>query len=180
MHRADIGRGLDPAGHTQTEIGAVDGDEHIRSGLDHGGGGFLDPALEVEIFRQHLGQTHDAEFFHRKSAGQAPGLHLGPADAVEGDAGHEGFQPGHQRPAKPVARRLARQNEGAHQPARSRTQRKSPRSRAAATVASRSSTMTPPASMTIPSSPAAAAPSIVRGPMVGRSMRRSCPCLGAL
>ena len=84
MHCSDVGFLFHLARDTQGEVGAVDGDEHIRRGLDHRVGRLVNPSHEGAVLGQYLGQPHDAQLVHVKAAFQPLGHHLRPADAVEG------------------------------------------------------------------------------------------------
>ena len=81
------------------------------------------------------------------------GLHQRPADTVEFQLGRKLFQPGHQSSTEFVARRLARDQIEPHQGALPAPTGTGPRCRRRAITAARSSTMTPPASMTMPDEP---------------------------
>ena len=93
MHRANIRYRLDPLGHAEREIGAVDGDHHIGLGVNDGLRRLVDPRHQGFVFRQDLGDAHDRQFGHIKTAAQPFGGHIRPADPVKGDVGAQGFQP---------------------------------------------------------------------------------------
>src|SRR5512138_3538219 len=135
----------------------------------------------------------------RKAAFQALGGHQLAADAGKADppAGLR-LQRGHEAGAELIARGLAGDQENewalsvggaaprnhlgggvAHDGTASvlMPTRKRPARSAAFVTAGASTTRVPPASTAMPRSPAAAAPSTVATPMVGRSARRSCPGL---
>ena len=103
MHGADAAGRLDQPGDAQAEIGAVDGDHHIRARIDHRLCGLGDAAFQVAVFGQHFHDAHDAQLGHVKAAGQPLRLHLGATDAVKGHVRHQRPQPCHQRAAQLVA-----------------------------------------------------------------------------
>ena len=96
------------------------------------------------------------------------------------DIRHMRAQPLHQRRAQLVARSFSCNDEDPHQLAFSRTQRNRPSSSQRATVLARSSSITPPASITMPSRPAAATPSGVPAPDHGQIRAAVLPGFGAL
>ena len=163
--------------HPQPEIRRVDRHQGHRLRRNHRLGHFADPALQVEILRQNLGDPHHRKLLHRKERPHPLGLHQGPGHARELHPRRQRLQPSHQRRPQTVARRLPGDKEDLHG---SRAQRKSPAASASATIAGRSRQITPPASHTIPPRPAAATRRTVSTPKAGRSIRRSCDGLGAL
>src|SRR6266550_5710117 len=133
-------------------------------------------------------QSHDRELLDRKQRCQPLARHRLAADALEFHGAAEALaQYLHQAGAEPVARFLrcdqkylprdiagCSSRDHADKPVTKR-----PAASAASITAWGSTMIVLPATIAIPASFAAAAPSTVRGPMVGRSKRRSCPRLGA-
>src|SRR6266481_7829151 len=133
-------------------------------------------------------QSHDRELLDRKKRCQSFARHRLAADALEFHGAAEALaQYLHQAGAEPVARFLRRDQKYLPRDIAGCSPRdhadkpvtKRPAASAASTTACGSTTIVLPATIAIPASCAAAAPSTVRGPMVGRSKRRSCPLLGA-
>ena len=170
------------------EIGTVDDDEDVGRGLDHGSGGLLDQPQDLRQLLDDGGKPDDRELFDRKQRGQALARHRAAADALEPHRAAKALaQHLHQIGAEAIAGFLRRDQKDLPQPLGARASRrhadspwmKSPALSAASIMACDSAAMVLPAMMAMPASPALATPSMVLGPTVGRSKRKSWPLLGA-
>ena len=121
----------------------------------------------------------------RNSDGSPSRRHLVAADAAELDRlAVRRLQRAHQRGAEAVAGFLGRDEKDLHADAHRRLGKTDDENawpgRRFSTTLCGSATIVPPASTASPARPAAITPSIVRGPIDGRSKRRSWPGFGAL
>src|SRR4051812_27584417 len=172
------------AGDTVGEVGAVDDDERVRRGFGHGLRGLADQPQDLRQLLHDRGEAHDRELLDRKQRLQPLARHGVAADAHELHAVAEPLaQHLHQGAAEPVAGFLRGDQEDLalgiatlHHAGRPMTKRYL--ASASAIIACGSATMVLPATTAMPASPAAATPSRVHGPIVGRSKRRSCPLFG--
>src|SRR5580693_4682789 len=179
------------AGDPMGEIGAVDDHQRIRACRDHGGCGFAYPAKNHRQPARYRRNAHDRKLVDGERTGDAGSRHGAAADPVErqraavtrfertNQCGAEriaGFFRGDDIKRKRLALRL-----GPHCAASWPTPATKIFSRSAAAITSAASAMmVEPAATATPASPARAAPSMVRGPIEGRSKRRSWPGFGAL
>src|SRR5258708_19548616 len=170
------------------EIGTVDDHENIGRGVRRGGGGRRDQPQDLRKLRYYRGEPYDRQFLDTKQRRQPLAHHRLAADALEPHGAAEALaQHLHQAGAEPIPRFLRRDQEyfsrhiggwsGRCHAGKPVTNR--PAASAASIIACGSTVIVLPAMIAIPASFAAAAPSTVRGPMVGRSKRKSCPRLGA-
>src|SRR5579872_1483185 len=161
-----------------SEVGTVDDDEHVGPCSHHRGNGLPDQAQDLRQLLDHGGKADDRQLFNRKQRLQALSRHCEPTDTFECNGIAEALAKHlHQMRAQPIAgflccdqKNLARDPAicgRRHQEARPVTKR--PASSAASIMACASATTVFPATTATPESPAAAAPSTVRGPMAGKS-----------
>src|SRR5712691_8735342 len=183
-------------GDSVGEVGRIDKDEHIgRRGRDRRDG-LAQPSQDGRKPGQDRADPDGHQVPDRKKTCQARFTHARPADTAER---HRALldlrQRVHQTSAEEIARglagdqkhselsRLAGTSSSIHNrsPDKAGTPTTNSRARSAACATRSGSAMiVPPATAATPARPARATPSIVCGPIEGRSNRRSCPCFGAL
>ena len=186
----------DALGDGVREFGAVDDDDRVRAALHDGVDRAIDPPHDRGQARDDGAETHDGDVAEGKQAAQSLRRHGVAADPLERDrpiaqrgpeGGHElgaeliagflaGDQPDRQGPATGSAHAAS---DEASSPAAVPT-RNIPSRSAVLTVSSRSRTRVTPLATATPRKPALAARTKVRGPIAGRSMRRSWPRFGIL
>src|SRR6185437_14458923 len=176
------------ARHAMGEVRTIDDDQNIRLSRHHGIRGLPDQPQDLRQLHHDAGKADDRQFLDRKQRAQPLARHGAAADAFEFDGATEplaqhlhqprakavaGFFGGDQEYPAPDTARHARRAHAAtpvtNNPALS----------AASIMVCGSATTVLPAIMAMPASFAAAAPSTVRGPIAGKSWRRSWPALGA-
>src|ERR1700722_4864581 len=179
------------AGDPVGEIGAVDDHQRIRARGDHGGGGLTNPAEDQRQPARDRRNAHDRKRVDGEWTDDAGGRHGASANAVErrraavprlqgtNQCGAEriaGFLRGDDIERERPGFRLLPHRAGSSPTPATKTFSRS----AIAMTSAASAMMVEPAATATPASPARAAPSIVRGPIEGRSKRRSWPGFGAL
>ena len=155
MNHANIALRAHQLGDAQAEIWAVDCDQDIRLSRQNCICRFANACFESAVLWQDLGQSHHAQLVHRELTDQTLRLHQWATDACKTNIGLQCLQAIHQSTAQLIARYLTCDHKHLH--AASLTHRNMPCSSSSAITASRSRTMTPPASITMPSNPASAA-----------------------
>ena len=94
------------------EIGAVDDDENVGRGCNHGLRGLADPPQDHRQLLDHGGKPDDRQFLDRKQRRQSLARHRAAADALELHRAAEPLaQHLHQIGAEPVAGFLRRDQE---------------------------------------------------------------------
>src|SRR4029077_14296464 len=168
------------------KVRAVDDDQCVGTGRDHGVRRLPDAPQDERQFWHDCADSQDREFIHGEKTGEAARCHVTPADAAKGDIGPQGTHRIHQRAAEHIAGLFRRHEKElvrkCHYVDRSALMPTTKILALSAAVASAAgwATIEPPATTAIPASPARAVSSTVRGPMAGRSKRRSCCGFGAL
>src|SRR5580704_12710632 len=179
------------AGDPMGEIGTIDDHQRIRSRGDHGGRGLANPAKNHRQPARDRRNTHDRKLVDGEWADNAGSRHGTSADAVERQCTAVArFERTSQCSAERIAgffgsddikRKRSGLRLAPHRAASSPTPATKIFSRSAAAMTSAASAMMVlPAATAMPASPARATPSMVRGPIEGRSKRRSWPGFGAL
>src|SRR5580704_17660652 len=173
------------------EIGTVDDHQCIRARGDHGGRGLANPAKNHRQPARDCRNAHDRKLVDGEWTDDASRRHGASADPVERQcAAVPRFERTNQRRAERIAGffggdDINRDRSGlrlvSHRAASSPTPATKMLSPSAAAITSPASAMmVEPAATATPASPARATPSMVRGPIDGRSKRRSWPGFGAL
>src|SRR5258706_1499166 len=164
------------------KMGLVDDHEKFGRGLLNSSGGFPDTPRDHRKLLDARRQSYNRQLFDRKQRRQSFTRHRLAADALKPHGAAEALaQHLHQVGAKPIPRFLRRDQEyfsrdvggcsRLHHAGKPVTKR--PAVSAASIMACGSTTIVLPETTAIPASRAAAAPSMVCGPMVGRSKRKS-------
>src|SRR5580700_3011026 len=170
------------------EIRTVDDHENVGCTLRDGFGGLADQPQQLRQLLYHRRQSHDRQLLDGEARDEPLARHLLAADTLESDGVAETLaQHLHQIGAEPVAGFFRRDQKDFSRDAggwsRGHHAERPVRNRAAASafsiIACGSTTSVLPATIATPASFAAAAPSTVCGPIVGRSKRRSWPLFGA-
>src|ERR1700737_1738867 len=180
--------GPNPPCHPMGKIGAVDDHENVGRGFRHGSGGFPDTPQDHGELLHDRPQSHNRQLFDRKQRRQSFARHRLSADAFKPHRAAEALaQHLHQVGAKPIPRFLGRDQEyfsrdvggcSRLHPA-GNPDPKRPAPPAASLMAWGWTTIVLRETIAIPASRAAASPSMVCGPIVGRSKRKSWPLFGA-
>ncbi len=164
--------------HAMGEVGTVDDDEDVRRSRYHGSSRSPDQPQDLWQLRDDRGKPDDRELLDRKQRVQSLARHGAAADAFELDGAAEPLaQHFHEARPEPVAGFFGGDQENPPPDACYRPRRahaatptmNKPALSAASIMACASAAIVLPATTAIPASPAFAAPSTVRGPMVGRS-----------
>ena len=173
---------FDASGNRVGEFRAVYNDNHIRLKLNGRVNRLINPFKNHRQPGKHRNNAHNRHVFQRKQAVQALRLHMIAADARPDRLVRQlRGQRLHQRAAKKIAGMLPGDKKNtlanAHRPlpydasvAKSTPTRNSPSASACSNVRLRSAISVCPAATAIPASLAFLASSMVRGPMVGRSI----------
>ncbi len=170
--------------HTMGKIRTVDDHQHVGLRLQGRLRDLADAPQDQRQFPRDRGQPHDRELLDRKQRRQSLRSHVTATNPGECHiAAAARAQRRHQRTAEPIAGFFGRDQEDlarqlCHLAGTPVTNR--PALSAMAIMVCGSATMARPATIATPDNPAAIAPSMVFGPKVGRSNRRSCVLLGAL
>src|SRR3974390_2184366 len=172
--------------HTMREVRTVDDDKRIRLGCDDRMGGFTNAGKNLRQAGWDGGKADDGKIAKRKQTRYALRGHLGSADAGKSHLWIPASEGADQRSTQAIPRIFAshqkkmRPRSAAHcsLPA-GKPITKKPAKSVVVTTPSGSAIIVEPATTAMPARRARATPSMVFGPIEGRSKRRSCPGFGA-